>query len=191
MVISECHVNWDSNILLFWGVCGLLSGMVRLNTYLYETGRITAAFIIQGCDPWKKKERGLNIWNILQTILNNILLYSLLRALVVQRGRCCLCMWVTPSDNLGALWSGLCSAPVWFTRRKELARLPQGLPTASPISQSITRKGWSGKHKRIAHKTTKDICKVCFFLQNRSGSQYFRDLMWQNHNKTPLGWQLS
>jgi len=35
------------------------------------------------------KKRGINIWNILQIILNNILLYSLLRLVAVQRWRCC------------------------------------------------------------------------------------------------------
>lgn len=121
MVISECHVNWDSNILLFWEVCALLSRRARLNTHLYETERIAAAFIIQGCDPWKKKERGLNIWNMLQIILNNILLYSLLIALAVQRCRRCLCMWVTQFANLGALWSACV-----IHQEKRTARLPQG-----------------------------------------------------------------
>lgn len=72
------------------------------------------------------KKSGLNIWNIFQIILNNILLYSLLRALAVQRRRCCLCMWVTQSDNLRALWTESCSAPERLTRRKKTGKAASG-----------------------------------------------------------------
>lgn len=50
-------IPWDSNILLFWWVCGLLSRRVRLNTHSYEMKLLQLLFITHGCNSCKKKSK--------------------------------------------------------------------------------------------------------------------------------------